>query len=327
MVMPLAIGAGVQLLGGLFGSRSKRKAAARAQAQAAAEAARLQAYGRGAVDRHSGMMQEQRGINFRPVNISTGMGTHKFGPDGSVEAQLSQPLQQQQDWMYGQADNLRGQMGNLDRDAFAQQDYQRMQALMGEGRNAAMSGTMGMLSRKGLAGFGMDAGTGGGSTNPIMSSLMDRFNRQDQEMAYNSYGRADNEMKRLMDMQRQMFGGGAEINNMLNPQLMQSMQFGQQNFQNDRSMFNDRYSMFQNKELMQKIAELGGMEGISAANTAANQARLGQSTGFWGGVSNLGAGMMGGGNLGGMFGGMFGGGGMDTTDYGLRMGAAYPNSI
>lgn len=214
------IGAGLSLAGGLFGSRSARRAARRQQQAANEFAARSQQYAGGALERAQGLEQflpQYQTVSagqFRPVNISTGYGTTQYNPaTGQYDQALSQPLAQQQQFSYGAAQNLANQLGAFDPQAFAQQRFEGYQALLNPQREAATSNLLGSMKRKGLLGFSQTP-VGGTSTqayNPLTAGFQRAIEEQNQALAQRSLGEGTAEQERLARLQQQMFGQGMDL--------------------------------------------------------------------------------------------------------------------
>lgn len=316
MVAPLVgglIGGALSIGSSLFGSRSAKKAAQRAEAQARARQAQIQQYGRDAVGRAQqyGAGLEQAG-QFRPWNIQTGSGGWDIDPaTGQAVARLSPELQAYQDWAYGQSRGAQEQLSDFDRQGFAQQEFQRQQDLLNPQRQQVTSNTLGMLNRKGLAGFGITGAGGGPATNPIMSSLMDRFNRQDLELADRSFGAADTQMDRLQRQATSMFGQGMGLNNALNEQLGMNMRYGAADREMALQNMRNQIEFGRGLEQYYEQAALGGMKDVGDAQARSNQVRLGRDQGLASAFSNIGGSMFSGGMSGGSmpnFSGMFNGG-------------------
>ena len=296
MLPMLAAGAALQIAGGLFGSNSAKKAAQRAEQQARERQMQIQGYGRDALARSQGFAATMPdSSSFKPWNIVTNRGGWNIDPaTGSATAQFSQPVQGYQDWAFGQSKLAQDQLGGFDRQGFAQQEFNRGQGLLAEGRGQQMSDTLGMLQRKGLAGFGQTM-PGGSSTvagNPIMSSLFDRRNRQDLELMDRSFGSADGQMDRLYGRATGLFDRGNALSDSLNGQLTTGMQFGQQDYERGMQDFRNRAGLFQNQEELQRLAALGGMEEVGQSQQRVTQARLGRDQGFAGMFQNIGGSMM-----------------------------------
>lgn len=323
-LMMAGVGAGMSVLGSLFGGRSAKKAAARAHEQAMQRQAQIQQYGNQAASRLDGQQAMLSDVAFKPWNITSGNGTNRINPlTGEITQELSQPLQQQQDWSYQQAQNIQGQLGNFDRDQFAQQEYQRHLALLQPSRNDQMAGMMNMARRKGVGGLSVSSlGSAPGqgvAVNPLAAGLGQQWGQQDQALAARSYGMADNEMARLYGLQSGLFGQGLKLNDAVDDQMEQAMRFGQQDFNNQRTQFQDQYGLFRDQEQYRKMAALGGMEGIQEAQNMGIQARLGRDQGIASSMTKLGGQMIGA--------GMFGSGGVmpqvpavgnyERPDYGM----------
>lgn len=280
MLPMLAGGAITSIAGGLFGGRASRRAAAAAEQQARERAAQQQQYGRDALGRSQAMAALMPTNSFKPWNVRTGLGGWSIDPStGQVTAQMSQPAQDYQNWNYDQSNLARQQLGNFDRQGFAQQEFNRGQGLLAEGRQTSMNSMLGALKRKGLAGFGQ-VGFGGTATNPIVNSMMDRQNRQDLELMDRSFGSADNQMDRLQTRATGMFDRGYGLNDDLNNQLDMNMRFGQQDYNRGWDEFNQRARFGQGQEDYYRQAALGGMEDIGQAQQMGIQARLGRDQGF-----------------------------------------------
>lgn len=291
MVAPLIAGAALSIGSSLFGSRSAKKAARRAEEQARQRQAQIQQYGRDAVARSQ---QYGAGLSeagqFRPWNIQTGAGGWDIDPaTGQATARLSPELQAYQDWAYGQSRGAQEQLSNFDRQGFAQQEFQRQQDLLNPQRQQVTSNTLGMLNRKGLAGFGITGAGGGPATNPIMSSLMDRFNRQDLELADRSFAAADTQMDRLNRQATGMFGQGYGLNDDLMNQLELNMRYG--GADRDMAMQNwlNRAKVGAGQESFYEMAALGGMNDVANAQTQSNQARLGRDMGLASAFNSIGS--------------------------------------
>lgn len=321
MVSPLIVGAGLNVLGSVFGSRSARRAARRQQQAAAQAAQRVQAYGQGAVGRAGELEQflpEYQTVSpgqFRPVNISTGYGTTQYNPEtGQYDQALSQPLAQQQQFSYGASQNLANQLGAFDPQAFAQQRYEGYQALMNPQREAATSDLLGSMKRKGLLGWSQTP-VGGTSTeryNPLAAGFQRSIEEQNQALAQRSLGEGTAEQERLARLQQQMFSQGVDINRPLTEQMRYGYNRGDIDFnrlmettgmanRTAEAGLRNRADLFSMTEPFRRQAELGGIDQELAAAGLMNQARLGQGAGMAQGIQNLG-GMFfsGGGGQGGM---------------------------
>lgn len=294
-MLPLGIaGAALQLGSGLFASRSARKAAQQREAQARARQAQIQQYGQGALERSQALTNELP-TGFRAWNIKTGLGNWSVDPTtGQATAQMSPEAAAQQQRLYGASNTAWNQLGNFDRQQFAQQEFNRGQGLLQEGRNADLSNLLGMLQRKGLAGFGQTAvgGTSTVETNPLLNSLFDRRNRQDLELMDRSFGAADTQLDRLSNRATDFFNRGYGMNDDLNNQLETGLRLGEQERQRALTDWQNRYRAFGDNEQYRKIAELGGMEEVMSAQDLGLQARLSGNTGLARSVDNIGGMMM-----------------------------------
>ena len=288
MLPMLAGGAFASIAGGLFGGRASRRAAAAAEQQARERAAAQQQYGRDALGRSQELASSMPTGSFKPWNVRTGYGGWNIDPaTGQATAQMDPRAQQYQDWNYGQSEQARQQLGNFDRQNFAQQEFNRGQGLLAEGRQGSMQSMLGMLKRKGLTGFGQ-AGYSGMATNPLMNSMLDRQNRQDLELMDRSFGAADTQMDRLQNRATGMFDRGYGLNDDLNNQLEMNMRLGQQDYNRGWDEFDRRARFGQGQEEYYKQAALGGMEGIGQAQNMGTQARLGRDQGFANMLGNVG---------------------------------------
>jgi hypothetical protein len=201
--------------------------------------------------------------------------------------------QQYQDWSYGQSEKARQQLGDYDRQGFAQQEFNRGQGLLAEGRQNSMQSMLGMLKRKGLSGFGQ-AGYSGVATNPLLNSMLDRQNRQDLELMDRSFGAADTQMDRLQGRATGLFDRGYAMNDDLNGQLQTGMEFGQQDYNRGWNEWNQRARFGQGQEELYRQAALGGNQGVADAQAMGNQARLGRDQGLARMGQNIGQSMFGG---------------------------------
>jgi hypothetical protein len=311
------IGAVLSIGSSLFGRSSAKRAARRAEAQARARQAAIQGYGRDALGRSQAMAAQQP-TGFTPWNVRTGFGGWNIDPaTGQATAEMDPTAKGFQDWAYGQSQEARNQLGNFDRQAFAQQEYNRGQGLLQEGRDADLSNLLGSMQRKGLVGFGQTpvGGTSTSQSNPMLNSLFDRQNRQNLELMDRSFASGDRQMDRLSQRATGLFDTGYGMNDDLNNQLQMNMQFGEadrsralQDWQNMRMSGADQEQYY-------RLAALGGMEDVGNAQTMGNQARLGSNMGLAQIGSNMGGMMMSGGGFGGFntaglesgFSSMFGG--------------------
>lgn len=302
----LAAGATLKLGSSWLGGRSAKKAAARAEELARQRAAQIQQYGRDAQGRLQTVADQMPGADsFRAWNIRTGMGGWDIDPTtGQATSYLSPRAQQAQDWYYNQADNAREQLGNFDRQGFAQQEFNRGQGLLKEARDSGLSNLLGMLQRKGLSGFGQTpvGGTSTTASNPLLNSYFDRMNRQDLELMDRSYGAADTQMDRIERRANGMFDRGYGMNDDLNSQLELGMRYGEADYRRGMDSWKTRWDMATGMEPYYKTAALGGMEDIGAAQNMGIQARLSRDQGFANTFGDIGSSLMGQ--------GMFGQGGM-----------------
>jgi hypothetical protein len=322
-MLPMLAGGVLSLGSSLFGGRSARRAAQRAEDQARQRQAQIQGYNRDALGRSQAFSQTMPdGTAFTPWNIQTGRGGWEIDPaTGQATARLSQPNQAMQDWQYRQSQEARNQLGNFDRNAFAQQEYNRGQGLLAEGRGQQMSDMMGMLQRKGLAGFGQTNAIGGtAQTNPLLATLFDRQNRQDLELMDRSFGAGDAQMDRLYGRATGLFDRADNMNTSLDSQLQRGMQYGEADRQRGLDDFRMRAGLFDSQEALQRGAALGGMEDVGTAQNMGNQARYGASMGMSQSFGNIGNLMMGGG-----MNGMFSPQQMPFLRDGAGTGAAYGN--
>ena len=279
---PMIAGAALSIGGSLLNRNSARKAAQAAENAARERAARIQNYNRGALGR-SQELGLKMPSGFTPWNVKTGMGSWGYDPASkTVTAQLGPEVAQQQQRLYGAADNAWNQLGNFDRQQFAQQEFNRGQGLLQESRNADLSNLVGMLQRKGLAGFGQTA-TGGTSTvetNPMLNSLFDRRNRQDLELMDRSFGMADNQMDRLTQRATGMFDRGYQYNDDLNGQLEMGLRMGDADRTRALADWQNQARLLSEQERFYQGVELGGMEDVANAQQYGIQARLGSNAGF-----------------------------------------------
>jgi len=302
MLPMFAAGAALSLGSSMFGGRSVRRAAQRAEEQARQRQEMEQQYGRDALGRSQELAGSMPTNSFKPWNIRTGLGGWNIDPaTGQATAQMDPRAQQYRDWNYGQSEQARQQLGNYDRQGFAQQEFNRGQGLLAEGRQGSMQSMLGMLKRKGLTGFGQ-TGYSGMATNPLMNSMLDRNNRQDLELMDRSFGAADTQMDRLQGRATGLFDRGYQMNNDLNNQLEMNMRFGQQDYTRGMDDFDRRARFAQGQEQYYRQAALGGMEGVADAQAIGNQARLGRDQGLARMGQNMGNMMFSG------YGGMMGGG-------------------
>lgn len=290
MVAPLVIGAGLQLASGLFNSRSARRAAAAAENQARQRQAQIQQYGRDALGR-SQEMASQLPTGFRAYNVRTGFGGWNIDPTtGTVTAEMSPEAKAYQDWAYGASGTARQQLGDFNRQQFAQQEYDRGRGLLQEGRSADLSNLVGMLQRKGIAGFGQTP-VGGTSTiqsNPLLNSLFDRQNRQDLELLDRSYGAADTQMDRLTRRATGLFEAGYGLNDDLNAQLDMAYRLGERERAVQLEDFRNRQGLFNDQEQLQRLVALGGVEDVGRAQQMGTQSRLASNTGLANSIANIG---------------------------------------
>lgn len=322
MLPMLAAGAALSLGSSFLGGRSSKKAAARAEEQARQRQAQIQGYNRDALGRNQAFAQTMPdGTAFKPWNIQTGRGGWEIDPaTGQATAKLSQPNQQYQDWAYGQSAEARNQLGNFDRNAFAQQEYNRGQGLLAEGRGKQTSDMLGMLQRKGLAGFGQTNAVGGtAQTNPLMASLFDRQNRQDLELMDRSFGAGDAQMDRLYGRANGLFDRADNMNTSLNGQLQTGMQYGNDARSRSLDDWRMRSGIFDSQEALQRGAALGGMEDVGQAQQMGIQARLGRDQGLAQSFGQMGNMMMSNPQA------MQGMRGMFSQDQGFGTGANYGN--
>jgi hypothetical protein len=290
----LAASAALSLGSSMFGGRSVRRAAQRAEDQARQRQAMEQQYGRDALGRSQAMAASMPTSSFKPWNIRTGFGGWNIDPaTGQATAQMDPRAQQYQDWNYGQSELARQQLGNYDRQGFAQQEFNRGQGLLAEGRQSSMQSMLGMLKRKGLSGFGQ-AGYSGVATNPLLNSMLDRQNRQDLELMDRSFGAADTQMDRLDKRASGLFDRGYQMNDDLNNQLEMNMRFGQQDYNRGMDNFDRRARFAQDQERYYQQAALGGNKGVADAQAMGNQARLSRDQGLARMGQNIGQSMFGG---------------------------------
>jgi hypothetical protein len=296
-MLPLVAGAALSIGSSLFGSRSAKKAAAAAERQARERQAAEQQYGRDALGRSQALAGSMPTNSFKPWNIKTGLGSWEIDQaTGQATAMMDPRAQGYQNWNYDQSEQARQQLGNFDRQRFAQQEFNRGQGLLSEGRNASLDGLLSSLQRKGLAGFGQTAqgGSSTSQTNPLLASLFDRQNRQDLELMDRSFGAADTQMDRLQNRATGLFDRGYAMNDDLNGQLQTSMQLGQNDYARGWDEWNQRARFGQGQEDYYRQAALGGMQGVADAQNMGTQARLSRDQGFARMGQNIGQSMFGG---------------------------------
>lgn len=318
MVAPAIIGAGVQLLGGLFGSRSARRAARREQQRADEAAAAQRAYATAATQRAeelAGLAPRPTAQTFRPVNLTTGYGTTRYNPEtGQYEQQLSDPLAGQQRFSYESSQALANQLKGFDPQAFAQQRFAGYQSLLTPQREAATSRLLGQLKRKGLLGFEQTP-VGGTSTqryNPLTEGFARAMAQQDEALALKAFGEGTAEQERLAALQERMFGQGMRLNEPLTSQMRYGYDLGERDYRRiadaEAREFQQRERMFALTEPFRRQMELGGLEAQAQAGTLANQQRLAASQGLTRGMMDIGGRFFGGSQVpqSGMFGSYFG---------------------
>ncbi len=294
-MLPFA-GAALSLAGGLFGRSSAKRAARRAEAQARARQAQIQGYGRDALGR-SQAIGAQQPTGFTPWNVRTGLGGWNIDPaTGQATAEMDPTAKGYQDWAYGQSQEARNQLGNFDRQAFAQQEYNRGQGLLQEGRDSNLSNLLGSMQRKGLVGFGQTpvGGTSTSQSNPMLNSLFDRQNRQDLELMDRSFAAGDNQMDRLYSRANGLFDRAYGMNDDLNGQLEMNMRFGEADRSRDLQDWQNMRMSAADQEQYHRMAALGGMEDVGNAQTMGNQARLSSNMGLSQMFGNMGGMLMGG---------------------------------
>lgn len=190
MVAPALIGAGMQVLGGLLGGRSARKAA-QAQAEALRQAGQ----------------QAFESSRFRPVGITTRFGSSQFQVDPTTGAltgagyEASPELASIQDRLFSQMEeqglgaaeqSLAAQQGlfNLGQQYLAQspqeaaqQWMQSQQALLQPSRERTLAQTRQNLFNTGREGLAIAQGGNLQATNPEMAAYYNALAQQDAQLA------------------------------------------------------------------------------------------------------------------------------------------------
>ena len=208
----LAVGAGLQLAGGLF-SGGKAADASRGQAEAL----------RAAAERGSAMAQ------FKPMGMTTAFGTSAFTPEGAGSYTLSPELKAIQDRLFaatGQYDptqigtmaqpltggaqslfNLGQQYLATSPEAASQQYMAQQQALLQPSRAADLARLQATNFARGTGGLGVQTGIGGAPSNPLAQALFNAQSRQDLELA----ARADEAGMARARFGAGLFGTGGEL--------------------------------------------------------------------------------------------------------------------
>ena len=281
---PMAIGAGLQIAGGLFGRKSAKKAAEAQRRLAAEEGAEIERrYGAKSATLRGLADSAPDSSAFKPWNIVSGAGSWEIDPaTGQAVQRLSQPLSAAQEWAYGQAAGAREQLGDFDREAFAQREFQDTQALQAEQRAGDMDQLLSSLRRKGLTGFGQTAAGASSSqlTNPMLQSLYKAQADADQGLAIRSRQMADSQMDRLQDRAKGLFNFGTGIDSLLYPQLADQMRLGEQAYDRDVDAWGRRGDMLTSADETDIAAYLAAIGRTSPAEKDVIGARLASNKGI-----------------------------------------------
>lgn len=177
MVAAALVSAGVNLLGGLFGSKSAKKAAARQEALARQmEEQRVNAYRNYSTD----LDQLARGYSFKPVTARTQHGTAWVDPTtGTVQSALGADLARQSS-QFGQLGQLEfDQLMGLDRGGMAADRLAQLRELQAPGDIAAENAMVSRLQRMGMLGA-----AGASGSNPWVKALTESRATRDLQSAY-----------------------------------------------------------------------------------------------------------------------------------------------
>lgn len=224
-----AVSAGVQLLGGFFGSRSARKAAEAKRQQMEAYASGLRGIGENVEGGYNTFGQNMFGLaeeagdryQFTPFAVRSGFGSAQLGPEG-FSTTLSPEYADLRGRMLGGASDLLGQAQAFDTQGYAQNMFQQLQGLAQPARQEQLQSAARMLHKTG--GMGLGSNTEG---NLMMRGLGRGFSQQDAQMALQAQQMAGTEQDRAMARAYGMLAQGVGIDN-LNKDLFSQFQGVQQ---------------------------------------------------------------------------------------------------